>query len=84
MTPLFPLAYKAVKCNPYFLLLFSVKASSVLTRAESSRKLRISHNASIAGVVLGLILTPLMIWYRMQRYNQLTAQMEGNFSDYNH
>ena len=41
------------------------------------RQLRISRNINIAGVVVGSILTPLLIWYQINRYQQAQAEMEA-------
>ena len=83
MGPIFSRLQQAYKVQQHFSS-FSVTASSALTRAESLRKLRISRNVNIAGVVLGLILTPLIIWYQVNKYNEVKAELDANHSDYYH
>lgn len=48
-------------------LVFAVMASSAYTRDEAERKLRTAQRCNIAGVILGLILTPILIWVNYER-----------------
>ena len=59
--------------------MFAVMAASAVNRMDAERKLRISRNCNIAGVVLGLILTPIIIWYQVNRYQQLQEEQESHY-----
>lgn len=58
-------------------IFFQVMASSAYTRDEAERKLRIAAKCNIAGVVVGLILTPLLIWYNIERMKRQQEEYGG-------